>query len=274
MRDQDIRRHGRHDAELAGCQRPGDDERYDSEDEGQSPRGGGRRGRGRGGFPGRAPGGPRGFRGPGSGPGPWAGGPHGRGPWAGGPEARGPWAGGPQAGGPWEGGPRRHGHRARRGDVRAAALALLTEQPVNGYQIIQEIAERSGGVWRPSPGSVYPVLQQLQDEGLIQAESGETGQRAYVLTDAGREYAAAHADELRAPWDVVAGGTGGAAIEMRAMMGQLAMAAFQVVSAGTDAQRAQARKVLAESRKSLYGILASGEDEGSVPGAPESAPEK
>ena len=57
--------------------------------------------------------------------------------------------------------------RARRGDVRAAALALLVEQPMNGYQILQEIGERSGGVWRPSPGSVYPALQQLEDEGLI-----------------------------------------------------------------------------------------------------------
>jgi DNA-binding PadR family transcriptional regulator len=150
------------------------------------------------------------------------------------------------------------GSRARRGDVRAAALALLAEEPVNGYQIIQEISERSGGVWRPSPGSVYPALQQLQDEGLIQAEPGETGHRGYVLTDQGREYAAAHPDELRAPWDVV---PGGAAIEMRALMGQLGAAAFQVVSAGSDAQQAQARKILADSRKSLYQILAAGEEE-------------
>ena len=76
--------------------------------------------------------------------------------------------------------------RARRGDVRAAALALLAEQPMNGYQIIQEISERSGGVWRPSPGSVYPALQQLEDEGLIRAESAEGGRRAYTLTDEGR----------------------------------------------------------------------------------------
>jgi hypothetical protein len=65
--------------------------------------------------------------------------------------------------------------RARRGDVRAAALALLAESPMNGYQIIQEISERSGGVWRPSPGSVYPALQQLEDEGLIRAEEGAGG---------------------------------------------------------------------------------------------------
>jgi len=151
--------------------------------------------------------------------------------------------------------------------VRAAALALLAETPMNGYQIIQEIGERSGGVWRPSPGSVYPALQQLEDEGLIRAEAGEGGRRGYVLTDEGRQYVEAHPDELRAPWDVVAGGTGGAAIEMRTLMGQLGMAAFQVVSAGTDAQQAQARKVLADARKSLYRILAADEDEPGEPGA-------
>ena len=64
--------------------------------------------------------------------------------------------------GPWPGEPRMmRGPRAKRGDVRAAALALLAEEPMNGYQIIGEISERSDGVWRPSPGSVYPALQQL-----------------------------------------------------------------------------------------------------------------
>jgi len=153
------------------------------------------------------------------------------------------------------------GPRARRGDVRAAALALLAEQPMNGYQIIQEIGERSGGVWRPSPGSIYPALQQLEDEGLIRAEAGDSGRRAYQLTDEGRAYVAAHTAELTAPWDVVAGSAGGAAIEMRRLIGQVAMAAFQVISAGTDAQAAQARQVLTDARKSLYRILAADEDE-------------
>jgi DNA-binding PadR family transcriptional regulator len=153
------------------------------------------------------------------------------------------------------------GPRARRGDVRAAALALLAEQPMNGYQIIQEISERSGGVWRPSPGSVYPALQQLEDEGLIRAEAGDGGRRAYQLTDEGRAYVEAHPDELRAPWDVVAGSAGGAALEMRKLIGQVAMAAFQVVSAGTDAQASQAKQVLTDARKALYRILAADEDE-------------
>jgi DNA-binding PadR family transcriptional regulator len=131
---------------------------------------------------------------------------------------------------------------------------------MNGYQIIQEIGDRSGGVWRPSPGSVYPALQQLEDEGLIKTEAGEGGRRAYQLTDEGRQYAASHADELRAPWDVVAGGAAGAAIEMRRLISQVAMAAVQVVSAGTDGQAAQARQVLTDTRKALYRILAADEE--------------
>jgi DNA-binding PadR family transcriptional regulator len=166
--------------------------------------------------------------------------------------------------GPWmhggRGGRGMRGPRARRGDVRAAALALLSEAPLNGYQIIQEISERSGGVWRPSPGSVYPALQQLEDEGLIRAEAGDGGRRAYQLTDEGRAYATSHAEELRAPWDVVAGSAGGAAIEMRKLISQVAMAAFQVISAGTDAQAAQARQVLTDTRKALYRILAADDD--------------
>ena len=162
--------------------------------------------------------------------------------------------------GPW--GPKymMRGPRARRGNVRAAALALLAEQAMNGYQIIQEISERSGGVWRPSPGSIYPALQQLEDEGLIRVEA-ESGRRAFQLTDEGRSYVEAHPDEVNAPWDLVAGGAGGAAIEMRHLIGQVAMAAFQVISAGSDAQAAQARKLLTDTRKSLYRILAADEDE-------------
>jgi DNA-binding PadR family transcriptional regulator len=152
------------------------------------------------------------------------------------------------------------GPRARRGDVRAAALALLSEAPMNGYQIIQEITNRSGGVWRPSPGSVYPALQQLEDEGLIKVEAGEGGRRAYQLTEEGQQYVGTHQAELRAPWDVVAGSAGGAAIEMRHLIGQVAMAAVQVVSAGTEAQAAQARQLLTDTRKALYRILAADDD--------------
>ena len=90
-------------------------------------------------------------------------------------------------GGPFGGfgpgrGPRGRGRKARRGDIRTAALLLLNEEPRNGYQIMQEVEERSDGVWRPSPGSVYPALQQLEDEGLIRSEELE-GRKLFALTD-------------------------------------------------------------------------------------------
>jgi DNA-binding PadR family transcriptional regulator len=155
------------------------------------------------------------------------------------------------------------GPRVKRGDVRAAALALLADQPRNGYQIIQEIGERSGGLWRASPGSVYPALQQLEDEGLIQAETPDGGRRRYALTEEGRAYVAAHPEEVRAPWDVVAHSVSDDAIELRSLFGQVAMAAMQVVRVGTDAQVAQAHKILTDARRSLYRILAADDDEAS-----------
>lgn len=170
--------------------------------------------------------------------------------------------------GPWPGDPRprpMRGPRARRGDVRAAALALLAEEPMNGYQIIQAIGERSDGVWRPSPGSVYPALQQLEDEGLVRAEAGDGGRRAYRLTEEGRAYVDAHPEEIQAPWDIVAGSVPNTAREMKRLIAQLASAAFQVVSAGTDSQVSQARQVLTDARKSLYRLLAVDDDE--TPGA-------
>ena len=78
------------------------------------------------------------------------------------------------------------GRRAGRGDIRAAILTLLAEEPMHGYQVIQVISERSGGNWTPSPGSVYPTLQQLEDEGLIEAAASESGRRVFALTDDGR----------------------------------------------------------------------------------------
>lgn len=193
------------------------------------------------------------------------GGPRGRGRGRG-PGGRGGWAGfGPGGAmadfGPWFGGPRMRGPRVRRGDVRAAALALLAEGPRNGYQIIQEIGERSGGLWRPSPGSVYPALQQLEDEGLITATTGEGGRRAYELTVAGREYVAAHPDEVAAPWDVVAQSVGGDALELRRLFGSVAMAAVQVVRVGSPAQVEQAQQILTEARRKLYQLLAADDEE-------------
>ena len=186
-----------------------------------------------------------------------------------------PW-GGPGAplggpGGPFDFGPRGgpfgpkfggRGPRVRRGDVRAAILDLLGEgQPWNGYQIIQEIAERTQGVWRPSAGSVYPALQQLEDEGLISAVAGEDRKRNYTLTDEGRTYVEAHADELRAAWDAVTGSVDDAAVQIHNLARNVAMATVQVAQAGTPAQIQQASKVLAETRKALYRILAADGEE-------------
>jgi DNA-binding PadR family transcriptional regulator len=153
------------------------------------------------------------------------------------------------------------GPRARRGDVRAAILDLLAEgHPWNGYQIIQEIAERTQGVWRPSAGSVYPALQQLEDEGLISPE-GEGRRRMYTLTDEGRAYAEAHADELSRSWDA-AGRADESALELGDMIRQVMMAVMEVRRAGSASQLAEARRVLAETRRSMYRILAEDDTAG------------
>jgi DNA-binding PadR family transcriptional regulator len=168
--------------------------------------------------------------------------------------AMGPGRGHRRHGGPhgW-GGPR--GPRARRGDVRAALLVLLAQEPLNGYQLMQAIEERSGGAWRPSPGSVYPTLQQLEDEGLVAAAERE-GQRVFELTDAGRERVAERPEDAPDPWDAVTGDVGQSAREVMKLVRDVATAAAQVVRAGDEAQAQQARDVLDEARKSLYRILA------------------
>jgi DNA-binding PadR family transcriptional regulator len=163
------------------------------------------------------------------------------------------------------------GPRVKRGDVRAAALALLADGPRNGYQIIQDISERSSGLWKPSPGSVYPALQQLEDEGLIAATTGEGGRRAFELTEEGRGYVAAHPDELQAPWDLVAQSVGGDAIEMRRLFGTVAMAATQVVRVGNNAQVAQAQQILTDARRKLYQILAAEDEQAPAGNAAEQA---
>ena len=151
------------------------------------------------------------------------------------------------------------GPRARRGDVRAALLVLLAEEPRNGYGLMQEIEARSNGAWRPSPGSVYPALSQLEDEGLVRAtESG--GRKLFELTDAGRTYVTENADDLGTPWEQVGGDE--SVGEMRTLVFSVGAAVMQVVQAGTPEQVAEAAKVLEETRRSLYRILA-GDERGS-----------
>jgi DNA-binding PadR family transcriptional regulator len=188
---------------------------------------------------------------------PWAmwqrGGPGGpRGPWALWAMGRGGWRMGRGFRGAW--GP--PGPRARRGDVRAAVLALLAERPMHGYQVIQELESRSGGMWRVSPGSVYPTLQMLEDEGLITGEEVE-GRRVYSLTEAGRARVEAWRQEGQgAPWEEVAGGDGEPLRSLRAAAMQLGAAAMQVAHAGSKEQVERTVAILNEARRSIYGILA------------------
>ncbi len=158
-------------------------------------------------------------------------------------------------GGGWggPGGPR--GPRAARGDVRAAALVLLAEEPRNGYQLMQEIEERSGGIWRPSPGAIYPALAQLEDEGLVAARKEGTG-RTFELTDAGRAHVEERKDELGEPWSAVTGGVPKEAVELRGLIMQVGAAAWQVLQAGDAKQAQEAATLLADARKALYRILA------------------
>jgi len=143
--------------------------------------------------------------------------------------------------------------RARRGDVRAAILALLQERPMHGYEIITELASRTEDAWRPSPGSVYPTLQLLEDEGLVSSVEAE-GKRRFSLTEEGRTLAAARAG--RAPWEDFAEGADPEAGRLREAGFQLAAAVGQVARAGSSAHRAQVAAILREATRRIYALLA------------------
>jgi DNA-binding PadR family transcriptional regulator len=151
-----------------------------------------------------------------------------------------------------------HGRRVPRGDVRAAILVLLAEKPSHGYQIIQELERRSEGAWRASPGSVYPTLQQLEDEGLIKAVEADGGRRVFELTDTGREEATRLAAGP-APWDQAAGAEGGDHRDLRDQAFQLLAATWQVSRAGDPAHLEQAKAILREARRKIYLLLAGTE---------------
>lgn len=147
--------------------------------------------------------------------------------------------------------------RARRGDVRTAILQLLAEEPRNGYQIISELAERSGGAWRPSPGAVYPALSQLEDEGLVESFDNE-GSRAFRLTTGGREAPEVHADTRRVwqEWTP----EGGSRIDVHSLwreFGELSMALKAVSVSGDPDMATKAETVLSEAKRALYGLLAT-----------------
>ena len=194
--------------------------------------------------------------------------PWGSAPWGSGPP---PWVQGliglAQSNAQFGGGGRPFGHRGpkvRRGDVRAAILDVLSVEPMNGYQIIQQIAERSGGAWKPSPGSVYPTVQQLEDEGLVEGREGE-GRRLLQLTEQGRQYVEEHPDELAATWrpfDQPEEDEGPG--DLKPVIGQVMGAVWQVVVSGTKQQQAEAAEILADTRRKLYGLLAEGDSEEST----------
>ncbi|NPC97214.1 PadR family transcriptional regulator [Nocardioides sp. zg-DK7169] len=179
----------------------------------------------------------------------------------------------------------RRGPRVRRGDVRSAILDVLATaeksgETLNGYQVIQQIEARSGGAWKPSPGSVYPTIQQLEDEGLVETVS-DRGRRSLLLTQAGATYVAEHAEDLAAVWAPFEdpaeqregegqhpGGT-----DLKPEIGQVMSAVWQVVTTGTPRQRAAAVEILVDARRRLYSVLADSEgadpdDETDVPDRP------
>ena len=206
---------------------------------------------------------------------------HGRGPggWNGGPGCRRgrEWGGGWGPPGrrsgppPWVAGlfglaqqERARAPRARRGDVRVAILAVLADGPLNGYQVIQEISERTSGNWRPSPGSVYPTIAQLEDEGLIEGDD-DRGRRTVRLSDAGRRYLDEHEAEVSAVWapfndtasrDDAEGDPGLDFASLKPELGRVMNAVWQIITTGTDEQRRAAVGVLVEARRALYQILA------------------
>jgi DNA-binding PadR family transcriptional regulator len=151
----------------------------------------------------------------------------------------------------------------RRGNVRAAILALLTEQPMHGYQMIQELSRRSGGAWTPSPGSIYPTLQMLEDEGLVTSHQSPDGKRLFEITDTGRAEAARAGGTGRPPWEHFATSTGAPPIDLIMAIRDAAVGVAFVATQGTDEQRAQVVSLLAEFRRQLSTI---------VPNAPSGRP--
>jgi DNA-binding PadR family transcriptional regulator len=149
------------------------------------------------------------------------------------------------------------GHRARRGDIRSAILKLLAEGPRNGYQIMQELEERSRGAWRPSPGSIYPALSQLEDEGLVKAESVGTG-RVFDLTEAGRTYVKKLPDE-RQPWEPTSWPS--EIVELVVVAREAVPAIVQIAQTGDPELVAKAKKVLVNAKRELYRILAEQDED-------------
>lgn len=143
--------------------------------------------------------------------------------------------------------------RASRGDVRAAVLQLLAEEPMHGYQLMQAIGDRSGGRWTPSPGAVYPTINQLEDEGLVTV-TADAGRRLVTLTEAGRSQAAEDRNGTSDPFAAYA--DAGAGANLRTLLEQVHGATREVGRNGSDAQVTQAAEILSKARRALYLLLA------------------
>jgi len=155
-------------------------------------------------------------------------------------------------GGWGEGHGHRGRHRVRRGDVRSAILALLDDRPMHGYEMIQELEERTGGRWRPSAGSIYPTLQLLEDEGLVKGEDVD-GRKVFTLTDSGQE-AVPDSSEGGRPWEQ--DDEDSPRLEVRRELVRTVAAAKQVIRADDEAHQAKASEILKDARRKLYAILA------------------
>jgi DNA-binding PadR family transcriptional regulator len=167
----------------------------------------------------------------------------GRSRWAGGPR----WGAGAQ---PWVG----PGGRRGRGAIRASVLLILADAPMHGYQIMQELADRSAGAWRPSPGAVYPALQRLEDAGLIRGDDTSDDRRIYHLTEEGRGIAERLKAEGVTPWES-SDTTGAAYGELKREVGQLVRAVMQAARDGSPQQREKIQALLASTRRAVYRIL-------------------
>jgi DNA-binding PadR family transcriptional regulator len=163
------------------------------------------------------------------------------------------WGYNPRGGFPMGPGPFFAGRpKVGRGDIRLAILQLLQEQPMHGYQIMQELTERSEGIWRPSPGSIYPTLQQLEDEGLVHSERLE-GKNVYSLTEAGRDRLAS--EDQTPPWERLGEHAHEGLIELRDLAFQVGAAVMQVARSGSEQQLTKTREILEDARRSIYQLL-------------------
>jgi len=152
------------------------------------------------------------------------------------------------------------GPRARRGEIRAGILALLKESPLNGYGVMQELERRSHGVWRPSPGSVYPALQQLEEDGLIAAQEAGDG-KTFKLTAKGETWIAKHPRRTAAPWTALADSASGGYVALLDLVRAITMTTRQITQLGSKAQKEAAVELLRVTRKSLLRILAEDDED-------------